>query len=184
MGLLFGKPDRRFYANEIVRLAGMGRGTVHRELKRLTDAGILLKTEEGKQHYYQVNRQSPICTELTGLVRKTIGVADIVRVALGSVEATIKLAFIYGSVAKTTDRQSSDIDLMLVADDLSYSGLVECLATAEQALQRPVNPTIFTTAEFIQRLREEQSFVTRVMEQPKIMIKGLIDDFREPRNNR
>ena len=76
--------------------------------------------------------------------------------------------------------KSSDIDLMIVGDGLSYGNIVECLTHAEKTLDRPVNPTIYTSAEYSDRIKEEQSFVTRVLEQPKIMIKGVIDDVSEP----
>jgi len=179
LGLLFGKPDQRFYANEIVRWVDMGRGTVNRELQRFTEAGLLTRTDEGKQHYYQANRQAPIYLELLGLVRKTFGVADVIKSALKDIDASIELAFVYGSVAKTQETSSSDVDLMLVGTGLSYGEIMEFLAPVEQELGRPVNPTIYTPEQFAAKLKEGSSFIVRVMEQPKLMIKGTIDDSRE-----
>ena len=79
LGLLFGKPDKSFYTNEIMRWAAMGRGTVSRELERLVGAGLLTATKEGNQNHYQANANSPVYSELVSIVKKTFGVADEIR---------------------------------------------------------------------------------------------------------
>lgn len=180
LGLLFGKPDKSFYTNEIMRWASMGRGTVGRELDKLVSAGLLTATREGNQKYYQANENSPIYKELVGIVKKTFGVADIIRESLKPFENNIELAFIYGSVAKGGDTQSSDIDLMLVGKELHYGDIVEVLIPQEESLQRTINPTIYNQKDFLEKISDGSSFVTRVMEQPKIIIKGVMDDFGKP----
>ena len=172
LGLLFGKPDKSFYTNEIMRWASIGRGTVSRELDRLVGAGLLTATKEGNQNHYQANSNSPIYKELVGIVRKTFGVADGIRQALKPLDENIDLAFIYGSIAKGADMKSSDIDLMLVGKALSYGDVVEVLLPLEESLQRSINPTIYEKKDFIAKLNASNSFVTRVMEQTKIIIKG------------
>jgi predicted nucleotidyltransferase len=181
LGLLFGKPDKRFYTNEIMRWAAMGRGTVSRELDRLVRAGLLSTTKQGNQNYYQANANNPVYEELVGIVKKTFGVADQIRDILIPLGENIELAFIYGSIAKGTERNTSDIDLMLVGENLSYGRAVEVLQPLEESLQRTINPTIYDKKEFVARLKDGDSFVTRVMEQPKIIIKGSEDEFREIR---
>jgi predicted nucleotidyltransferase len=183
LGLLYGTPDKSFYANEIMRWADMGRGTIRRELDRLVSAGILSVTPEGNQNHYQAKQDNPVYTELLGIVRKTFGVADVIRQALKPLNALIKLAFIYGSIAKSTDARTSDIDLMLIGEGLNYGDVMDVLMPFEESLQRSVNPTIFTSVEFASRLDQNSSFLVRVMEQPKLVIKGVIDDFREPRTD-
>jgi predicted nucleotidyltransferase len=172
LGLLFGKPDKSFYTNEIMRSVSMGRGTVSRELDRLVGAGLLTATREGNQNHYQANSNSPVFNELVGIVRKTFGVADAIRQALQPLDEQITLAFIYGSIAKGTDTKASDIDLMLVGKELSYGEVVEALLPLEESLQRSINPTIYEKADFVAKLNANNSFVVRVMEQPKIPIKG------------
>ncbi|MCP4430540.1 MAG: transcriptional regulator [Gammaproteobacteria bacterium] len=181
LALLFGKPDERFYTNEIMRWAAMGRGTVSRELDRLVSAGLLSITKQGNQNYYQANANNPVYQELVGIVRKTFGVADRIREKLISLGENIELAFIYGSIAKGTETNTSDIDLMLVGEDLSYGNVLELLLPLEDSLQRTINSTIFDKKDFAARLKDDDSFVTRVMEQPKIIIKGSEDDFRKIR---
>ena len=184
LGLLYGKPDRSFYTNEIMRLAGMGRGTVRRELERLVDAGLLTVTREGNQNHYRANTENPVYIELLGIVRKTFGVTDAVRDALTPIDNRIELAFVYGSMAKGTDRKSSDIDLMLVGNGLVYGDVMDLLMPLETSLGRQLNPTIYTPEEFKARLKDKSGFLLRVLEQPKWMIKGDIGDIGKSGTNR
>src|SRR5205807_6684818 len=120
LGLLFADPERSYFANEIVRLAGSGSGAVHRELAVLEAAGLVSATRVGNQKHYRANRASPIFEELRGIVVKTFGVADVLRGALAPLAAKIRSAFIYGSVAKGNDTATSDIDLMVISDAVTY----------------------------------------------------------------
>lgn len=179
LGLLYGRPDITFYTNEIVRWADMGRGTVRRELERLADAGLLKVKREGNQLHYQANHDNPIYNELVAIVRKTVGITDVIHEALLPIEHEIELSFIYGSVAKGLDTAESDIDLMVVSEHLSYADLMSQLTDAEQKLARPINPTIYSKQQLLAKLKEDNAFVTRVLEQPKIWIKGTEDVIRE-----
>lgn len=172
LGLLFGQPDRSFYGNELLRLTGTGRGALQRELEKLVAADLVTVTSIGNQKHYQANAASPIFAELRGIVLKSIGLADVLRTALKDVADRIRIAFVFGSVAKGTDTAASDIDLMVVADELSYTDLFEGLATAEQMLGRKVNPTLYTPAALAEKIRAENNFVLRVLSQPKIFLIG------------
>jgi uncharacterized protein len=179
LGLLFGKPDRSFYTNEIMRWAAMGRGTVSRELERLVSAGLLTAVKAGNQNHYQANADSPVFKELVSIVRKTFGIADEIRAALMPLGDNIELAFIYGSISKGVDTKASDIDLMLIGKGLSYGGVMVLLMPLEEDLQRSIHPTLYEKKDFIAKIKANNSFVNRVMEQPKIMIKGNDDDIGE-----
>jgi predicted nucleotidyltransferase len=183
LSLLFSKPDKSFYTNEIVRWANMGRGTITRELQKLVSSGLLTVSRTGNQQHYQANQANPIYTELLGIVRKTFGIADVIKQALQPFDEKISLAFVYGSIAKGTDAKDSDIDLMLVGEGLSYNDVIELLMPAEDSLQREINPTLYTPIEYQSRLEDGQSFLQRVTEQPKFMIKGVIDDIGKPVSN-
>lgn len=176
LGLLYGRPARSFYLNEIVNLASIGRGTINRELERMEAAGIISKKRIGNQNHYQADPKCPIYQELVGIVRKTFGIADVIKVALEPRNDEIELAFIYGSIAKSEESAGSDIDLMVVAPDLAYAELIEMLGEAEQALGRPINPSIYDAGEIESKLGQKNAFLVRVMEQPKIWIKGGEDD--------
>lgn len=172
LALFFGQPDRSFYNNELLRLTGTGKGALQRELERLVSAGVVTATRIGNQAHYQANRAAPIFEEIRGIVIKTFGLADVLRAALADLAERIELAFIFGSVAKGTDTAASDIDVMVVAEDLAYADLFERLGPAEAALGRKVNPTLYTPEEVARRQREDNHFITRVLEQPKIFLIG------------
>jgi len=175
LAVLFGQPDRSFYGNELLRLTGTGRGALQRELEKLVSADLVTVTPVGNQKHYQANAAAPIFAELRGIVMKTLGLADVLRTALNAVADRIELAFVFGSVAKGTDTATSDIDLMVVTETLTYADLFEGLAAAEQVLGRKVNPTLYTSAALAEKVRTENSFVLRVLSQPKIFLIGAED---------
>ena len=176
LGLLFGQPDRSFYATELINLAGVGSGAVQRELARLAQSGLVTVKPVGNQKHYQANPGSPIYEELCSMVRKTVGMAEPLRAALAPLAAQIKVAFVYGSIAKQQDTARSDIDLLLVSDTLTYGDTILALQNVSALLGREVNPNIFTPQDFAKRLREGGSFVSRVMAQPKVWLIGGPDD--------
>ncbi|MGP1676787.1 MAG: nucleotidyltransferase domain-containing protein [Burkholderiales bacterium] len=178
LGLLFGQPDRSFYANEIERLGMTGRGALERELKRMTASGLVNMTVIGRQKHYQANRNSPIFQEIRGITLKTFGMSDVLRVALSQYADAIRCAFIYGSVAKGTDTATSDIDVMVVAEGLSYSELFEALTKAEETLGRKVSPTLYSTEDFRKKTEGDNHFLTRVLSQPRIVFLGNEDVIR------
>ena len=175
IGILFRKPDSTFYLNEIVGLANMGKGTIKRELEKMTAAGLLTLKHIGNQNHYQANPVSPIYNELIAISRKTFGLSDVIRKALIPAQNAIQYAFIYGSIAKGTDTANSDIDLMIVGDDLAYTDIMNLLMEAEKELQRPINPNIYSLRDFKEKLQQKNSFLTRIMQQEKITLTGSED---------
>ncbi len=174
---LFGQPDRSFYATELIGLAGAGSGAVQRELARLAQSGLVTARAVGNQKHYQANPESPIYTELCDIVQKTVGLAEPLRAALAPLAARIRAAFVYGSVAKREDTAASDIDLMLISDDLAYPDLYVALEALSSRLGRTVNPTIYTPQELAKRVQRKDAFAARVLAQPKIWLIGGEDAF-------
>jgi predicted nucleotidyltransferase len=184
LSVLFGHPDRTYFVNELIRLAGVGVGAVTRELAKLVSAGLVTVSWTGNQKHYQANKASPIFAELRGIVLKTFGVADILHQALVPFSDHIKTAFIYGSVAKGEDTAKSDIDLLVLSDNLAYPDLFAVLTEAEKQLGRPVKPTIYTTEELDRRLASGNEFISRILDLPKIFIIGSESDIRESGQSR
>lgn len=172
LGYLFGQPERSYFANELINLTGAGSGAVQRELKRLCEGGLVTSEMRGNQRHFQANPISPIFHELTQIVQKTFGLAYPVREALTPYRETIRCAFIFGSIAKKQDSATSDIDLFVISDTLSYADLLNQLLSAEVRLGRSINTTIYTEADVQQPLRDGNAFLTRILEQPKIWIIG------------
>jgi len=169
---LFGQPERSFYATELIGLAGAGSGAVQRELARLAQSGLVTARAIGNQKHYQANPDAPIYSELCSIVQKTVGLAEPLREALAPLAARIRAAFVFGSVAKREDTAASDIDLMLVSDDLAYADLYAALEEVSQRLGRTVNPTIYTRLELAKRVKRKEAFATRVLAQPKVWLIG------------
>ena len=170
--MLFGTPDRSFYANEVIALAQSGTGAVQRELAGLSEAGLLTVSRQGNQKHYQANATAPVFAELRGLVLKTMGLADVLRAALAPLATQIDRAFVYGSIAKQTDTAQIDVDVLVVSDSLGYGDLFAALKGATHTLGRTINPAIYTPADFAARLQGGNAFLTRVMQQPKIWLIG------------
>jgi predicted nucleotidyltransferase len=179
LGLLYGNPDRSFYANELFRLAGSGTGAVVRELAKLSASGLVTVNKIGNQKHYQANRDAPIFEELRGIVLKTFGMADVLRQGLLPISGKIAAAFIYGSVAKGTDTAKSDIDVLVIGDDIAYPEVYSALMTAEKQLGRKINPSIYGKEDMLRKLKGKNSFLTRIMAQPKIFLIGSERDLPE-----
>lgn len=178
LALIFGHPERSFYTSEIVRNVHSGTGAVERELVRLEQSGLVSVHRIGNQKHYQANRESPIFEELRGIVRKTVGLTDPLRQSLAQYADKIKAAFVYGSVAKGTDTARSDIDLMVIGDNLTYTDLYQGLLKAEQVLRRPVNPTFLSFDEWHHKLSGKDSFIAKIDAQPKLFIFGTEADLK------
>ncbi len=172
LGVLFGNPGRSFFANEVIALAGTGTGAVQRELTRLAASGLVTVKRVGNQKHYQADAASPVFDELRGLVVKTSGIADVLRAALAPLTDRISAAFVYGSVAKKKDTTASDIDLMVLSDSLTYGDVFAVLEKGAARLGRRVNPTVYSRQEIARRIKQGNSFVTRVLAQPKIWLIG------------
>lgn len=172
LGLLYGKPERSFYLNELVRLAGMGKGTIRRELGKLCSVGLVTETKQGNQNHYQANPDNPVYRDLKGIIDKTFGIVGVLTAALDQSLSELTFAFVYGSVAKGKENVNSDIDLMLVSDSLGYSDVMGLLLEAEQQLGRKINPTLYSSREFEERVSARQSFLTRVLAQSTLWLHG------------
>jgi len=177
--LLYGKPDSTFYTSEIMRYAGMGRGAISRELENLSSSGLLSVLRRGNQFHYQANKENPIYSELVKIIRKTFAIADLIKAALLPVTEQIEWVFVYSSVANCENSSSSDIHLLIVSSSLSYVDVIRVISEAEELTGRPISPSIYTVDQIKNKLHEDNAFVSRVMEQPKIWIKGDENDIRD-----
>lgn len=176
LALLLLRPQERYHVREIARLTGIVPGSLHRELKQLAAAGLLLREETGNQVLYRANRACPIYEELAGIFRKTIGLADILREALLPLGDALELALVFGSVARGEEHTDSDIDL-LVLGPVDFVAVVTALADTHHRLGREVNPVVMTRAEFMQKFYAEDRFVRRIAGEARIFVVGGEDDF-------
>jgi predicted nucleotidyltransferase len=176
LALLFGQPNRRYQSSELIRLVGSGTGATHRVLRRLTSAGLVTVTRTGNQKHYQANKSSPVFAELRGLIVKTVGLVEPIRGALAPKADQIHAAFVYGSVAKGTDKAGSDIDVMIISDELSYADVYEPLQAAERVLARRINPNVMSRREWRSKRAEPDAFAARIAGGPRVFVIGSTED--------
>lgn len=174
LGLLFMQPDRAFHLREIERSTGVPSGPAHRELKNLAAAGLLSSERVGNQVRYRANPASPIFAEVQGIVRKTVGLADVLREALGPLASRIHKAFLFGSIARGDHGPRSDVDLMVVGE-AAYEDVIGAVFPLAERLGREVNPVVLTRDEFESRV-QDAGFTQRVMSGPRIPLFGGMDD--------
>jgi predicted nucleotidyltransferase len=171
LSLLLLRPDESFYVREIGRLTGVPAGSLHRELKALTGAGLLVRSAAGNQVRYQASRRCPIYEELAAIFRKTAGLADVLRELLSPLATRISLAFIFGSIAQAKAKATSDIDLLVVGS-VSFPAVVDACHLGRERLGREVNPVVMSKAAFHAKQRARDRFISRVLKEPKIFLIG------------
>lgn len=171
LGLLLLRPDEPLHGREISRRTGLPQGTLARELRLLADVGLLTLEKRGNQTLYRANRASPIFAELSGILRKTSGLSDVVAEALTSVSNQIDVAFIFGSVARGAESADSDIDLLVIGS-VDFGTIVEALYPAQQQLGREINPKVFSVREWQSKVEQQNSFTTDVLRKPKLFLIG------------
>ncbi|CAG0931539.1 MAG: hypothetical protein EFKGCFLK_01896 [Rhodocyclaceae bacterium] len=183
LGLLLLRPDDSLHVREIARLTGVPAGSLHRELRTLTEAGLLLREPAGNQVRYRANRAAPLYPELSEIFRKTTGMADILRDALAPLAKRIRIAFVFGSMAQGKERGGSDVDVFVIGR-VSFAAVVGALSPLRARLGREVNPVVMTAAEFAVQRAEKDRFIARVMKEPKLFVIGTPDDFGQLAENR
>jgi len=171
LALLYSHVEEPFYLRQIARTAGGGLGAVQRELKKLSEAGIIQRTVRGRQVYYQANPECPVYSELKSLVVKTVGVGDVLRAALVPLSDRINVAFLFGSLARGGERSSSDADVMIVGD-VTFAEVVSVLGRAQETVRREINPLVYPPEEFQSKLTADHHFLKKVLEESKFFLIG------------
>lgn len=169
------RPEEALHVRELARVTGVSPGTLHRELKALTELGLLTRRDSGRQVYFSANREHPIHDELSGILRKTSGLVDVLRAALQPLASNIDAAFVYGSMASGAEHSHSDIDLMILGK-ASFRAAVSALHDAQDLLGREINPAVMTTSEFRNKRSARDPFVSTLWRGPKLWIIGGADE--------
>ena len=178
LGALPLHPEDSLHVRELARLTGASAGSLHRELRMLADAGLLRRQEVGRQVHYRANEASPVFEELAGLLRKTAGLADVLRDALEPLAGKIALALVCGSMAAGTQRPTSDVDVMVIGT-VGFGDVVRALAPAQSTLRRDVNPTVMTARDFAERSGSGDGFARSVAKGKRLWLIGGENDFAE-----
>lgn len=169
-------PEQRYHVREIARLTGTSAGTLHKELARLAQAGVLTREEIGNQVRYGANRQCPIYPELAGILRKTAGLADVLKEALSALSERLTLALVFGSVGRGDEGPGSDVDVLLVGE-IGFAEAVGALHKAQSSIGREINPVVLSFAEFENKLKGGDAFLAEVLGGEKIFLIGNENEF-------
>lgn len=176
LGAFFSHPDKSLYIREIERITGADYRNVSRELRNLEEMGFLESRKEANVKYYSLNTDFILYPELKSIFLKTRGIVAVLSHALATVHG-IEYAFIYGSVAAGDETARSDVDLMIVGD-ISLEELIIMLRVPEDMLGREINPSLYTMEEIKNRIQNNDPYIVKVMEGPKIMIIGEENELR------
>lgn len=177
LGIMFVQPDRELHMREIARMAKITVSSIQRELELLTKSGILLSSKQGNQIIFKANEQCPIYDELLGFARKTFGISDLIKQALANIEG-IKVAFIYGSVARGEEKSLSDVDVLMIGD-VNYSEAMNSILAVEDRIGRPINAKVFREDEIKTKLVENSSFLNEVLKNKKLFLIGNQNDLEK-----
>lgn len=178
LGLLLLRPEQALHGREIARRTGLPAGTITRELTKLAQVGLLRRERRGNQQIYAADTNSPVFSELASILRKTSGLADVLRDALEPLSGSLQLAFVFGSVAQGRETAGSDVDLMLVGD-LTFREAIEALHPAQVTVGREINPQLYSPFELADKARNQDPFLAEVLARPKLFLIGNNDDLAE-----
>ncbi|MEK6691287.1 MAG: ArsR family transcriptional regulator [Nitrospirota bacterium] len=175
LSYLFEHMEEGFYIRELARIIRKDASGVKRELDNLEKMGLLTREKKGNQRYFTVNKTSPLYPEIKSLIQKTLGVHGVIRDALAKKIKGITKAFIYGSVAKGSDRRLGTIDLMIVGrpDLTELNGIILSL---EEGFKREINYTVFDDDEYIKRKEKGDPFLSEILSGKKLMLIGREDE--------
>lgn len=177
LGLLLLHPESRYHVREVARLTKTVAGSLHRELTKLADAEVLIREKSGSQVYYRANPSCPVFEELVGILRKTSGLVEVLADALSPWAEKIKVALIFGSVARGKENSTSDVDLLIIGN-MSFAEAVTALHPAEAIIQREINPKIYDIAEWKKLMNNKNAFIKEVLKSEKLFIIGDANDLK------
>jgi predicted nucleotidyltransferase len=171
LALLMMNPQKWLHLRELARLTGASAGTLKKELDALMAVGLLRLQRVGNQTQFSANVDHPVFPELSGLVRKTIGLRDVLTLALEPLSSQIEVAFVFGSMAKATEGPQSDVDLLVIGE-ATFGQVANAVYDAQLALAREVNPKVMSRGEWSEKKNAQNVFVKELMDKPKIFIIG------------
>ncbi len=177
LGLLILHPENSYHVREIARLTNTVVGTLHKELSKLANAGVLIREASGNQVQYQANKAFPLYEELANILRKTSGLVDVLANALTPLAEKIEAAFVFGSVGRGTENAVSDVDVLIIGD-IGFADAVIALYPAQAILKREINPKVYQKKQWQKLVKNKDHFIQEIIDKPKLFIIGAPNDIR------
>lgn len=176
LALLLLRPDEHFYVRELERLTGISAGSLHRELKAMSEAGLLIREHQGNQVLYQADRSCSIFEELASIFRKTVGLGSELTAALEPIADRIDVAFVFGSMASGKQHAKSDVDICVLGE-VELLDVVKAIGSLQESLRREINPVVMSAKQFASDLANRERFAERLVAEPKIFVIGDENEF-------
>tara|TARA_Y100000768_G_C23815916_1_gene604102 strand:- start:129 stop:632 length:504 start_codon:yes stop_codon:yes gene_type:complete len=130
------------YLNSLANEFGESTNSVRKELNNLTSAGYLVKKETNNKVIYSANVNHPLFNILQSIVRKHLGIEDIVKRVLNNIGKIDKIILL-GDYAKGID--SGVIEVLIVGKDINRKYLDEIHPRIEKEINRKINFLISST---------------------------------------
>lgn len=181
LGITFRDTSRWWYLTELAGALDTSPSSLQRELESLVSSAILELRREGRRTYYRANPNSALFSEVRSIVRKTMGVPAEITEVLAPLASRIVVAWIYGSVARGSDRSDSDVDVLVIGNDLTLEELYRHLGPAERKLKRTINVTLYTPEEFRRKRAAKNAFLQNVFSNERIVLIGSEDVIKAAR---
>lgn len=176
--LIFPRPDEEFHTGELARLLEVSRGALARELIDMTAAGVLARSRRGNQVLYRANQDAHFFPELRRLIQQLAGAVPALRKALEAFADEIDFACVFGSMARGDAGPDSDIDLLLVGDQITGRIKAEFRVAMKDA-GRALDILDLTRAQYAELLDQGSPFIREVVDGPLIMLLGNKDDLKD-----
>ena len=176
------RPYERFHVRELERLTGISAGSLHRELKAMSEAGLLIRAQQGNQVLYQADPSCSIFEELASIFRKTIGLGSELTTALAPIADRIDVAFVFGSMASGTQHAKSDVDICVLGE-VELLDVVKAIGSLQESLRREINPVVMSARQFANDLANQERFAERLVAEPRIFVIGDENEFRKLTQN-
>lgn len=167
--LLFAGSELELHVREIQRRTGFNDSAIRQELAKLTRLDLVVPRRDGNRLYYSAMRNNPIYADIRNLTLKTVGLVDVLATALQS--ENIRVAFVFGSLAQGAEKAGSDVDLMVIGN-LGMREVTRLLSGVSEKICREVNPHIVSAEDFRTKARSGDHFITTVLKEPRIFLKG------------
>lgn len=168
LALVMDAPERRLHLRGIARAVGTSPGTAARELGRLEEAGLVRRTREGNQVYFEARPEQPLFEQIRDIVRQVAGTPIIVRRHLAGLSG-VERAVIFGSYAHGSLRPDSDVDLLIIGDP-DRDALSDRLEMASLEISRPINEVVMSQREFDTRRDRGDRLIESIESQPTVEI--------------
>jgi predicted nucleotidyltransferase len=171
-------PQEETYLARVVRATGKLLIQVQRTVKRLEASGLVKKIKHGNKTFYRANASHAAFKDLKQMLIKTVIFSSKIEKELSLIKEKIVYGFIFGSTARNCDTTDSDIDLFLVGN-LNHEHASHFSFSLSIEFGRAVNTVIYTLKDFKKKVKEEHSFITEVIRNPKIWLFGNEEEFEK-----